>query len=83
VIRERTELNELFRAATSEVAKIRKQETWSATSRHFQLRPLTACSISKAAMILVREGDDPADEDELSDEAIHGANQQMPQLLSR
>jgi hypothetical protein len=27
VIRERTELNELFRAATSEVAKIRKQET--------------------------------------------------------
>jgi len=45
--------------------------------------PLTACSISKAAMILVREGNDPADEDELSDEAIRGANQQMPQLLSR
>jgi hypothetical protein len=35
VIRERTELNELFRAATSEVAKIHKQETWRATSRHF------------------------------------------------
>jgi hypothetical protein len=34
-------------------------------------------------MILVREGNDPADEDELSDEAIRGANQQMPQLLSR
>jgi hypothetical protein len=43
----------------------------------------SACSISKAAMILVREGNDPADEDELSDEAIRGANQQMPQLLCR
>jgi hypothetical protein len=49
----RTELNELFRAATSEVAKIRKQETWSATSRHFQLRPLNR-------VLHLKGGDDPS-----------------------